>query len=210
MPDDVMVTDQIEAGELRDILGVPTKFVLDKVFANLDKHSRHFISMSPFLCIGTSSAEGGQDVSPRGDPPGFVKVIDDRTVIIPERPGNKRGDTLLNITENPHVGLIFLLPGVEIDLRLNGRARVVQDPELLSGMAVNGKDPKLGILIEIDEVFFHCAKAVIRSKLWDVDSQIDRKVFTSHAEITRDQQDPGGDLAPHEARIEDSKKNNLY
>ena len=137
-------------------------------------------------------------------------MIDDRTILIPERPGNKRADTMTNITENPNVGLIFMLPGVEINLRMNGRARVVQDPELLSGMEVRGKAPKLGILVEINEVYFHCAKAVIRSKLWDPDIQIERGDFPSHARIARDQQDPGGDLAPHEARIEDSKKNSLY
>ena len=210
MPDDVMVTDHVEADELREILGVPTKFVLDKVFPHLDQHSRHFISLSPFLCIGTSGAAGGQDVSPRGDPPGFVKVIDDRTILIPERPGNKRADTMTNVIENPNIGLIFMLPGVEINLRMNGRARVVEDPNLLSGMEVRGKAPRLGILVEINELYFHCAKAMIRSKLWDPETQIGRKDFPSHAQIARDQQDPGGDLAPHEARIEDSKKNHLY
>ena len=137
-------------------------------------------------------------------------MIDDRTILIPERPGNKRADTMTNITENPNVGLIFLLPGIEINLRMNGRARVVEDPELLSGMEVRGKAPRLGILVDINEVYFHCAKAVIRSGLWRPETQIDRKDFPTHAQVTRDQQDPDGDLASHEARIEDSKKNNLY
>lgn len=205
MPDDVMLTDDVDADELRKILGVPVKFVIDKVFPHLDQHSRHFISLSPFLCIGTSDADGGQDVSPRGDPPGFVKVIDDRTILIPERPGNRRADTMTNLTENPNVGLIFLLPGVEINLRMNGRARIVRDPELLSGMEVRGKGPELGILIDIQEVYFHCAKAIMRSKLWDPETRIERKDFPTHAQVTRDQQDPGGDLAPHEARIQGSK-----
>jgi uncharacterized protein len=210
MPDDVMTTDRIATEELREILGEPVKFVLDKVLSELEEHSRHFISLSPFLCLGTSSAAGDQDVSPRGDPPGFVKVIDNRTILIPERPGNRRADSMLNLIENPKVAVIFMLPGVEINLRMNGTARVVQDPELLSGMEVRGKAPKLGILVEIKEVYFHCAKAIIRSRLWDPETQIDRKDFPSHAQITRDQQDPGGDLSPHQARIEDSAKNHLY
>ncbi len=209
MPGDVMAADHMEADELREILGVPTKFVIDKVFPHLDAHSRHFISLSPFLCMGTSGADGGQDVSPRGDPPGFVKVIDDRTVIIPERPGNRRADTMNNIIENPNVGLIFLLPGVEINLRVNGRARIARDSELLSGMEVRGKGPELGILVDIEEVYFHCAKAIMRSRLWDPETRIDRKDFPSHAQISRDQQDPGGDLTPHEKRIQGSR-NNLY
>lgn len=215
MPDDVRPTPEIDAPginakDLRDALGEPKKQVLDKVRPALDKHARHFISLSPFLCLGTADADGNQDVSPRGDPPGFVKVIDDNTIVIPERPGNRRADTMLNIIANPRVGILFLLPGVEENLRINGRARVTRDPSLLSGMEVRGKAPALGILVEIEDVYFHCAKAIMRSKLWDPETPIERSEFPTLAQISRDQQDPGGDLKPHEKRIAESYETTLY
>ncbi len=210
MPDDATLTADIDAGELRDALGEPVKFVLDKERPALDKHGRHFISLSPFLCIGTADAEGHQDVSPRGDPPGFVKVLDDRTLVIPERPGNRRADTMLNVIANPDVGILFMVPGVEETLRINGRARVTRDGGLLSGMEVRGKAPAFGIVVEIETVFFHCAKAIVRSKLWEPETAIERKEFPTLGNITRDQQDPGGDLEPHEKRIAENYKTTLY
>jgi len=161
-------------GELRELIGEPMDLAVVKALPRLDSLCRKFIGMSPFLCLGTSDASGNGDVSPRGDPPGFVQVIDDGTIVIPERPGNRRVDSLSNIVNNPNVGLLFFVPGLEETLRVNGRAEVVRDPELLATMAVNRKAPKLAIRVEIDQAFLHCAKALKRSKLWD-DSQFQEK-----------------------------------
>lgn len=210
MPDDATLTAEIDAHELRESLGEPVPQVIKKVLPALDKHGRHFISLSPFLCIGTSDSEGRQDVSPRGDPPGFVKVLDDRTVVIPERPGNRRADTMMNIIDNPDVGILFMVPGIEETMRINGRARITRDPALLAGMEVRDKAPAFGIVVEVDEVFFHCAKAILRSKLWDPDTPIERSEFPTLGTIARDQQDPGGDAEPHEKRVRESYKNTLY
>ena len=159
---------------LREAVGEPTASIAEKEMPMLDKHARHFLSLSPILFISTVGVDGRADISPRGDPAGFVKVIDDRTILIPERPGNRRADTMSNIVENPghSVALIFLLPGVEETLRASGRARIVDDPAALEDMAVRGKVPQLGILVEVDEVFFHCAKALKRARLWDPAARI--------------------------------------
>lgn len=138
-----------------------------KCLPTLDRHAREFIRRSPFLCIGTQDGQGRADVSPRGDPQGFVQVLDDRTLAIPDRPGNNRLDTLANILTNPSVGLLFIVPGFDDTLRINGQASLSRDPDLLAGMAVNGRAPRLAILVRVTEVFLHCAKAFRRSRLWD-------------------------------------------
>ncbi|MGD9714785.1 MAG: MSMEG_1061 family FMN-dependent PPOX-type flavoprotein, partial [Thermomicrobiales bacterium] len=152
--------------ELREVLGMPSQSVIDKQLSHLDRHSRYFIGRSPFILVGTSSREGKCDVSPKGDQPGFVKVIDERNILIPDRPGNRRADTLINLLENPQIGTIFLIPGVEETLRVNGRATITRDQSLLAPCAVAGKSPSLGIIVEVDEVYFHCAMAFKRSSLW--------------------------------------------
>ena len=203
----------IEAYEaLREAVGEPTASIAEKEMPKLDKHARHFLSLSPILFISTVGTDGQADISPRGDPAGFVKVIDDNTILIPERPGNRRADTMSNIIENPghSVALIFLLPGVEETLRASGRARVIDDPAVLEDMAVRGKVPQLGILVEIDEVFFHCAKALKRAQLWDPDTRIDRKAFPTLAQITRDQREPDTPLEEIEERIRESYETRLY
>ena len=139
---------------------------MKKCIPSLDRHCREFIERSPFLCIGTSGAGGRADVSPRGDPPGFVQVLDDNTLFIPDRPGNNRLDTMTNIIENPNVGLLFLVPGFDDTLRVNGRATIVRDEALAQAAVVNGKEPKVGIRVEVEEAFLHCAKAFKRSRLW--------------------------------------------
>lgn len=198
--------------DLREAVGEPTASIAEKEMPLLDKHARHFLSLSPILFISTVGVDGRADISPRGDPAGFVKVIDDRTILIPERPGNRRADTMSNIVENPghSVALIFLLPGVEETLRASGRARIVDDPEALVDMAVRGKVPQLGILVEIDEVFFHCAKALKRARLWDPDTTIDRKEFPTLAQITRDQRESDTPLEEIEERIRESYEKRLY
>jgi PPOX class probable FMN-dependent enzyme len=153
--------------ELRALLGEPLPRVATKERPALDELDRAFLAASPFCLVATSGADGSCDVSPKGDPPGFTLVLDDRTVALPERAGNRRADGYRNILANPHVGLIFLAPGRGDTLRINGRARLVRDPGLLDRMVERGHRPLLALRVEIDEVFFHCAKAFLRSALWD-------------------------------------------
>ena len=148
--------------KLRDKLGEVSELASGKTLPKLDKYARAYIARSPFLCIGTADANGNADVSPRGDPPGFVRIIDDETLIIPDRPGNNRADTMLNIIANSKVGILFMIPGIDDTVRVNGKAEIIDDPAALAPAAVNGKAPRLGIRVKIDEVFFHCAKAFRR------------------------------------------------
>ena len=155
-----------DMAELRALVGEPSELARKKQIDHLDRHCREYIAHAPFLLLATSDATGRCDVSPKGDAPGFVHVIDDRHLVIPDRPGNKRFDGISNILENPHVGLIFLVPRYEETLRVNGRATVTRDPELLARMDVGGRRPLLAIGVEVEEVFMHCAKAFKRSGLW--------------------------------------------
>jgi PPOX class probable FMN-dependent enzyme len=147
--------------------------------STLGPNAEAFIQRSPFLCIGTQGLEGRADVSPRGDAPGFVQILDAGTLAIPDRPGNNRLDTLENIMANPSVGLLFMIPGYDETLRVNGRARLSTQPNLLEAMAVDGRRPRLAIVVEIDEVFLHCAKAFRRSHLWDPAHRQDRSDMPS-------------------------------
>jgi PPOX class probable FMN-dependent enzyme len=211
MPHDVIPDETA----LRQVLGRPTGLAVDKSRPGLDRHSRAFIARSPFLCIASSRPGGQADVSPRGDPPGFVLVLDDRRLLIPERPGNARGDTLSNILANPHVGLIFMVPGFEDTLRVNGRAWIERDASLLARLAVEGKAPKLAIGVEIDEAFLHCAKAFRRSRLWDPASLQDRAGMPGLARMIMEQvacDVPVDDALAErtEAEVEDSYRRTLY
>ncbi len=201
---------------LRAMIGTAEGGAVTKLRPGLDKHSRRFIALSPFLTIGTQGASGRADVSPRGDPAGFVTVIDDHTIAIPERPGNKRLDTLSNILENPNVGLLFLIPGFEDTLRINGKATLSRDPALLARMAVDNRPPKVAIVVAVEEAFLHCAKAFKRSRLWDPGSQVDRKVMPSLGRIILEQVAEAG-RPPDEkvvqevdADIEESYRTELY
>jgi PPOX class probable FMN-dependent enzyme len=153
--------------ELRELLGEPLPRVATKERPALDGMDRLWLAASPFCLVATSDREGRCDVSPKGDPPGFTVVLDDRTVALPERAGNKRADGFRNVLQNPHVGLIYLLPGRGDTLRINGRAKLLRDDALLDSMVVRGSRPLLAMVVEIEEVFFHCAKAFLRSALWD-------------------------------------------
>src|SRR5436309_5693220 len=139
------ITDE---AQLRDIVGAPADLVVSKIADRLNALTRKFIERSPFVCIATARPDGGLDVSPRGDPAGFVRILDERTLLMPDRPGNRIADTLTNLLEDPRIALLFLIPGVGDTFRVNGRAEIVDGPELLAGSAVDGKPPKLGILIE--------------------------------------------------------------
>jgi PPOX class probable FMN-dependent enzyme len=152
--------------ELRSVLPEPTDLVTRKTLTYLDKHCGVFISRSPFMLLASADENGNMDVSPKGDAPGFVRILDKNTLAIPDRPGNNRADSMENILQNPKVGLIFLIPGKTETLRVGGLAMIVRDTALLDSMAVRGSSPKLGIVIDVREAFFHCSKCMIRSKLW--------------------------------------------
>lgn len=172
---------------LRGLYKTPGEVATKKVLSKLDKHCKRFIELSPFLCIATSGADGSADVSPRGDAPGFVGVPDDRTVVLPDRVGNNRLDTLANIVENPNVGLMFFIPGFNDILRINGRGRIVDDPDLLAAYAVNGKVPATAVVITVDEAFLHCPKALMRSNLWSEDAKVPRDQMATAGQIYKDQ-----------------------
>lgn len=153
--------------ELEALLGSPLPRTRDKARPVLHEVDRAWLAASPFCLVATADAEGRCDVSPKGDPPGFAVVLDERTVALPERPGNRRADSLHNVLENPHAGLIFLVPGRGDTLRVNGRARLSTDAALLDEMALKGHRPLVALVVDIEEVFFHCAKAFLRSELWE-------------------------------------------
>lgn len=170
-----MTTTVFETEEaLRAVMGHPMDLAVRKALPRLDKYCKAFVERAPFMCLGTSDAAGRTDVSPRGDQPGFVLVLDDSRLFIPERPGNARYDSLTNILSNPQVGLLFFVPGYEDMLRVNGRARLIHDDALMARCTVNGKAPKIGIEVAVEEAYLHCAKALRRSKLWDASIQRDR------------------------------------
>jgi uncharacterized protein len=169
--------------ELRELLGHPSELVRRKVITFLDHNCQEFISKSPFLVISTSDENGYCDVSPRGDLQGFVYVLNEKRLIIPERPGNKRMDTLRNLLKNPRVGLLFMIPGLGETLRVNGKATITKKAEYLDKMAVKGKSPIVGIEVEVEECFIHCAKAIKRSSLWDPKSWLDADSLPSAAHI---------------------------
>jgi uncharacterized protein len=201
---------------LRDIFPPAEGLAKTKQMSSLDRHSRNFISKSPFLCIATSNKDGKADISPRGDPPGFVQAIGPRTLIIPDRPGNNRLDTMINIVENPEVALIFFIPGIEDTLRVAGRAKIVKDAAALAACVVNGKAPKVAIAVEIEEIFFHCAKALKRSHLWGDENRVAKSGMPTLARIILDQTSQGGrcddDAAVSETdkRIEEEYRTELY
>ena len=199
---------------LRSIFGNAQGLAVQKSRPGFDKYSRQFLSLSPFLVISTSNSQGRADVSPRGDPPGFVHVVDDRTMLIPDRPGNNRLDTMVNIVENPNVACLFFIPGFEDTLRVAGKAVITSDPELLKHCAVSGKQHKAGILVTVDEVFLHCAKALKRSKLWSDEYKQDRNRMPSIARIILDQVgDAGVDekiAAEADVSVEENYRKELY
>jgi uncharacterized protein len=180
--------DTIEDVEqLRESYGAPSERALKKQLSRFDKHCRDFIARSPFLVIASADPSGSCDASPKGDAPGFVQVIDDTTLLIPDRLGNNRIDTLANLLARPGIGLIFFVPGINETLRVNGRACITTDPALLEPLAVNSKVPRSAILVTAEEIYFHCGKALIRSDLWNPDKQVRRSDFPSLGRILADQ-----------------------
>ncbi len=177
------ITDE---GELRELIGgSPTETVVSKIADHVNDVTRRFIEASPYVCVATGRPDGGLDVSPRGDPPGFVRVLDKRTLFIPERPGNRIADALTNLLHDDRIALLFLIPGVVDTFRVQGRAIITDDPELLAGSEVEGKAPKLGLLVTIEEAYTQCPKASIRSALWDPSRHVDRATLPSGGEVLR-------------------------
>ena len=164
------MTQITDPEELRDLLGEPSARVLAKDRTALHELDRRWLAASPFCLVATAGPDGTCDVSPKGDPPGFALVLDDRTLAIPERSGNRRADGFANILRNPHVGLVFFVPGRGDTLRINGRARLVRDEPWFDAMAVRGSRPVLATVVDIEQIFFHCSKAFLRSRLWDPES----------------------------------------
>jgi uncharacterized protein len=184
--------------ELRSLIGPPAETVVAKIADRINSLTRQFIERSPFVCVATASPDGGLDVSPRGDPPGFVRVLDERTLLLPERPGNRIADTLTNLLSDPRIALLFLLPGIGDTFRVNGEAKIVEDPELLAASAVNGTVPRLGILVTVHQAYTQCAKALIRSDLWNPRHHVERSELPSNGQILRSLQGPSFDAEEYD------------
>jgi PPOX class probable FMN-dependent enzyme len=171
--------------DLRSLIGDPPELVCSKITDRINPLTREYIERSPFALVATSDAGGSCDVSPRGDPAGFVRILDERTLLLPERPGNRIADTLTNILVNPHVGLLFLVPGASETFRVNGTAILTTDPDLLAPCAVEGRVPKLGILVTVEQAYTQCSKAIIRSRLWDPERFVTQADLPSNGQIMR-------------------------
>jgi PPOX class probable FMN-dependent enzyme len=199
--------------ELRAIVEAPAPGArpLLKERTTLDAYCRAFVAHSPFLLMATAAADGRCDVSPKGDGPGFVQVLDERRLAIPDRPGNKRLDGMQNLLTNPHVGVIFLVPGRDETLRINGRAWITRDPDILRRAVVQGKTPLLAIGVEVEQCFFHCPKALLRSRLWAHERWPARDALPSYACTMFDQIQPeGATLQDYERDIAEGNATRLY
>ena len=199
-----------DKNNLGQLYGEPSERAVLKQLDHLDKHCRAFIEISPFLVIGTMGSDGLGDVSPRGDAPGFVKVRDEKTIYLPDRLGNNRTDTLLNVIDNSGVGLLFLVPGMNETLRVNGNAKITIDDNILEGLSAQGKAPRSALEISVEEAYLQCAKALIRSKLWEEDYKIERKSFPSLGKIISDQIGRGDDENRAEKSIQEGYRTKLY
>jgi PPOX class probable FMN-dependent enzyme len=198
-----------EEGSLREHYPPPIERARLKSLRKLDGHCRNFIAHSPFLCLGTAGDEGA-DVTPRGGAPGFVQVFDDVTLAIPDWPGNNRLDSLGNILARPQVGTLFLIPGVDETLRVNGTAEISTDPDLLARWEANGKQPRSVLVITVKEAFLHCGKALIRSRLWHDDYKVDRSELPSYGRMLKDQIQIADSAEQIEASIAEGYRDRLY
>lgn len=205
-------SEQIRSSEeLTALLGQPSELALRKELQTLDEHMRRFIAHSPFAILSTHSADGRCDASPRGDAPGFVRVVDERTLLIPDRRGNNRVDSFHNILETGRIGLLFLVPGVGETLRVNGRAALIRDEAWLTTMTAQGKRPLVAVAVEVEECYLQCAKALIRSKLWESHERPDLQSLPSAAEMFCDHvQMPEFDVAKLQTVLEEAYRTRLY
>ena len=194
---------------LREAYREPAPRARQKVLDHLDKHCRAFIELSPFCVISSFGADGRADTSPRGDPPGFVAVLNEHTLLIPDRPGNNQVDSLQNVIAHPEVGLLFLVPGMNETLRVSGRAEIVTDEALLAPLSVGGKAPLSGLRVAVEEAFLHCGRSLIRSRLWDEDVQVDRACYPTYGQVLADQI-RGANAAEIDASEDEANRERLY
>jgi hypothetical protein len=194
--------------QLRAVYPAPKQRSVDKELDHFDEHCRRLIALAPFVLVASADGGGACDVSPKGGPPGFVRVLDSRRLAIPDATGNRRLDGLQNMVENPHVGLLFLIPGMGETLRVNGRVSLTQDPAILSGLETGGRPAQLALVVHAEQVYLHCAKALIRSGLWRTDTWADADELPSAAEILNDHIGIG-DVAASAAALEDSYRNHI-
>ena len=201
-----------DESQLRAVIGAPADLVVAKIADQLNDLTRQFIERSPFVCVATAAPDGGLDVSPRGDPAGFVRILDECTLLIPDRPGNRIADTLTNLLADSRIALLFLIPGIGDTFRVNGRAEITDDPDLLVASTVEGKTPRLGLLISIEQAYTQCSKAVIRSDLWNPQRHIERAELPSGGEVLRSLTDPEFDAAEYdrERRARYARRERLY
>ena len=199
------------AAELETLIGSPSELVIKKQLSQLDDHMKAFIAEAPFVLLGTAGGDGRCDVSPRGDLPSVTKVLDSRSIVIAERPGNRLADSLRNIIETGQIGLLFLVPGMGETLRVNGRACVLRDEEVLATLAINGNQPIVGIGVDVEECYFQCAKALIRSKLWESYAERPDATPRHFAKMLIDQTGIEGETVESLGRqIEESYHDRLY
>ncbi len=199
----------LNESELRKLYPPPIERARLKTLHQLEQHCTNFIAHSPFLCLGTSS-ERGADVTPRGDEPGFVHMLNETTLAIPDWPGNNRLDSFANIVANPQVALLFFIPGVQETLRVNGTAEITTNPELLNRWERNGKRPRAVVVVAVREAFLHCGKALIRSRLWQDDYKIDRSELPPYGRMLKDQIETTETAEEMQASIENGYANKLY
>ncbi len=195
--------------ELRTVYGEPNQRSKQKVLDRLDRHCRRFIALSPFCVLSTAGADGRADISPRGDVPGFVAVPDERTLLIPDRPGNNQIDSLRNVIAQPHVGLLFLVPGMNETLRVSGTAEIVTDADVLAPLSMKGRPPVSALRVTVERAFLHCAKAMIRARLWDPAAQVERSSLPTYGQMLADQI-RGADAAAIDASLDEAARDRLY
>jgi PPOX class probable FMN-dependent enzyme len=198
------------ASEVKAILGPDFPSQVAKVIDHIDQHCRAWIERCPFIVISSISASGSMDTSPKGDPPGFVKVLDKHTLAIPDRLGNHRGDTFYNVLENPSVGIIFIVPRRKEVVRVSGVAEIAKDPDLLQTMVVNGKVPDLALIVRVKEAFFHCGKSMIRSGMWEPDKWGPIDGLPSYAQALKSHGQLPNELADLEERVAHNEAKRLY
>jgi PPOX class probable FMN-dependent enzyme len=208
-----MLHDDVITGaeELRGHVGEPIPRTLDKQIDHLDRHCVDFLARSPIAMLSTSGADGRCDCSPRGGPPGFAHVLDAKHVALPDYKGNRRQDSHVNVTENPHAGLLFLIPGLGETLRVNGPAKLTRDADLLGRLATKGDPPQLALVVEAEEVYMHCAKACMRSEIWDPSTWPARSELPSVTQIYRDHRNtPGLTVEQVASELEESYRNRMW
>ena len=203
---DIITTEE----QFRAVMGLPGRLVVEKIITHLDEHCCAFIARSPFVLLASAGAAGNLDVSPKGDPPGFVRVLDAQTLAIPDRPGNRRADTFRNLLRDDHLGLIFLVPGNQETLRISGRAKIVRDLWVREQMAHQGKVPDFALIVTVEKAFFQCGKCIIRSHLWEPEHWPDIDSVPSLAQALVDHSKPAENIEELQSMIDTSYRDRLY